>query len=200
MSDLAGNANYAPTTATVQAPPCIYTKETMIHKEWLCNAWPLFCICFGTPQNPDDWRWNGVSGRMRFLAHWLVVIGVFFNFGFEGRNGFEVYSVVVQLIPLFSSSDEEGVSLLACPAGFDFQASVSIPGVAADCVAGLQWTVSYWSDLSAWFTKSKEVFWRHSRVEVFWRHAWGLQWLGHNLHLQVSRPLQWCQKSWTVSW
>ena len=30
---------------------------------------------------------NGVGGRVRFLAYWLVVIGVFFNFGFEGRNG-----------------------------------------------------------------------------------------------------------------
>ena len=30
---------------------------------------------------------NGVGGRVRFLAYRLVVIGVFFNFGFEGRNG-----------------------------------------------------------------------------------------------------------------
>ena len=30
---------------------------------------------------------NGVGGRVRFLAYLLVVIGVFFNFGFEGRNG-----------------------------------------------------------------------------------------------------------------
>ena len=29
---------------------------------------------------------NGVGGRVRFLAYWLVVIGVF-DFGFEGRNG-----------------------------------------------------------------------------------------------------------------
>ena len=58
-------------------------------------------------------------------------------------------------------SDEEEVSLLACPAGFDFQASVIIPGVAVDYVAGLDWTVSFRSNFSAWFTKSKEVFWRH---------------------------------------
>ena len=30
---------------------------------------------------------NGVGGRVRFLAYRLVVRGVFFNFGFEGRNG-----------------------------------------------------------------------------------------------------------------
>ena len=30
---------------------------------------------------------NGAGGRVRFLAYWLVVIGVFFNFGFEGRDG-----------------------------------------------------------------------------------------------------------------
>ena len=42
------------------------------------------------------------------------------------------------MIPLYSSSDEGGVSLLACPAGFDFQASVIIPGVAVDYVAGLE--------------------------------------------------------------
>ena len=32
---------------------------------------------------------NGVGGRVRslILAYWLVVIGVFFKFGFEGRNG-----------------------------------------------------------------------------------------------------------------
>ena len=29
---------------------------------------------------------NGVGGRVRCLAYWLVVIGVF-DFGFEGRNG-----------------------------------------------------------------------------------------------------------------
>ena len=29
---------------------------------------------------------NGVGGRVRFLAYWLVVIGIF-DFGFEGRNG-----------------------------------------------------------------------------------------------------------------
>ena len=81
---------------------------------------------------------NGVSGRMRFLAYWLVVIGVFFNFGLEGRNGLSVYNPVVQVIPLYSSSDEEGISFLACPAGFDFQASVIIPGVAVDYVASLE--------------------------------------------------------------
>ena len=42
------------------------------------------------------------------------------------------------MIPLYSSSDEEGVSLLACPAGFDFQAFVIILGVAVDYVAGLE--------------------------------------------------------------
>ena len=61
---------------------------------------------------------NGICGRVRFLVYWLVVVGVFFNFGFEGRKGLQVYSAVVQAIPLYSSSDE-GVSLLACPAGFD---------------------------------------------------------------------------------
>ena len=81
---------------------------------------------------------NGVGGRVRFLAYRLVVIGVFFNFGFEGRNGLQVYSTVIQMIPLYSSSDEERVSLLACPAGFNFQASVIIPGVAVDYVAGLR--------------------------------------------------------------
>ena len=75
---------------------------------------------------------------MRFLAYRLVVIGVFFNFSFEGRNGLLVYSAVVQVIPLYGSSDEEEVSLLACPAGFNFQASVIIPGVAVDYVAGLE--------------------------------------------------------------
>ena len=32
---------------------------------------------------------NGVGERVRslILAYWLVVIGVFFKFGFEGRNG-----------------------------------------------------------------------------------------------------------------
>ena len=42
------------------------------------------------------------------------------------------------MIPFNSSFDEQGVSLLACPAGFDFQASVIIPGVAVDYVAGLE--------------------------------------------------------------
>ena len=42
------------------------------------------------------------------------------------------------MIPLYSSSDEEGVSLLACPAGFNFQASVIIPGVPVDYVGGLK--------------------------------------------------------------
>ena len=42
------------------------------------------------------------------------------------------------MIPLYSSSGEEGVSLLACPAGFDSQASVIIPGAAVDHVAGLE--------------------------------------------------------------
>ena len=73
------------------------------------------------------------------------------------------------MIPLYSSSVEEGVSLLACPAGFDFQASVIIPGVAVDYVAGLKKTVSFWSNLSAWFTKSKEVFWRQGGVRAFYR-------------------------------
>ena len=40
------------------------------------------------------------------------------------------------MIPLYSSTDDEGISMLACPAGFDFQASVIIPGVAVDYVAG----------------------------------------------------------------
>ena len=30
---------------------------------------------------------NGVGGRVRFLSYRLVVTGVFFTFGFEGRNG-----------------------------------------------------------------------------------------------------------------
>ena len=42
------------------------------------------------------------------------------------------------MIALYSSSDEERVSLLACPAGFDFQVSVIFPGVAVDYVAGLE--------------------------------------------------------------
>ena len=60
---------------------------------------------------------------------------LFFSFGLEGRKGLWVYSAVVQVIPLYSISDE-GVSLLACPAGFHFQASVIIPGVAVEYVAG----------------------------------------------------------------